>query len=129
MVNTAAPYTIMGTTQTVPSGADLSAGRYLAVKLDASGRAVLAAAATDRAVGVLMNNPNAADMEAVFGSFGTYPMKAGGSFNEGDRLVSDSNGKVVASTTAGDWTIGIALGASTGENQIVPVRVGPFGNI
>lgn len=126
-VNLSAPYQVVGITYSLPASADLSSSQWCAVDLDASGKLQVANAAGDRAVGILLDKPNAADVPGLVGAFGIYPCKAGAAFNEGDRLTVDGSGRVIATTSAGDWCIGVALGSATLANQIIPCLVGPMG--
>lgn len=91
---------------------DLSAKRYYIVKQDTSndGYVVLAAAATDPILGVLQNDPKAGETAVVkVGPPGDGKVIAGGTIHNGDKITSDSNGKAVATTTAGDNIIGVAV--------------------
>lgn len=128
-VKASAPYMSVGKTFTLVSGEDLSAQQFTAVKVNSSGRVVKCTAATDRAIGILLNDPNLADMEAVIGCFGIYPVRAGAAFVEGDRLAADADGELVATTNANDWTLGLALGEAGAADEIVSALIGPFGNL
>jgi len=103
------------------AGADLSAKQYHIVKLDSTAnQVVLASAATDVAVGVLANAPADGAEADVVGrnAQGTFKVMAGGNVSLGAYLTSDSNGKAVATTTAGNEVIGIALEAGV-DTQII----------
>lgn len=101
-------FTSSGTTFVAP---------YIIVKLS-SGKVVAASAATDKPVGVLYNCPTASGTADVLSinAMGTGKVTAGGSINVGDFITSDSAGKAVATTTAGNFVVGIAVeAASTGQ--------------
>lgn len=103
------------------AGADLSAKQFYLVKLDSSGRVVLAGAA-ERAIGVLQNKPLAGEAAQVR-VLGVSKVISGYSFGVGTVLASDSAGKAVASSSA--KPIGISLEAAGAANQIVSVLVIP----
>lgn len=130
MPNTSAPYSVPGITFTVPSGADLSSALYCCAKLDASGKAILTTAVGDTAIGVFLSDPNAADMEAVIGTFGIYIMKTSAAIAEGAKVTPEAaaTGRIATSSAANDWIIGVALGESAGANEYIPVLVGPMGH-
>ena len=69
----------------------------------------VAALATDKALGLLQNAPDAAEALAEVAVAGGGKGLAGGSISTGDLVASDSNGALVATTTANDRAIGIAL--------------------
>lgn len=97
------------------AGADLSAKQYYIVKTDASGNIVLAAAGTDKILGVLNNAPKNTDTAdvAVISGNGTGKVIAGGSIAKDAYLTSDASGKAVATTTGGDIVFGRALAAAS----------------
>lgn len=93
-------------------------------KLTSDTQAALASAATDKLMGVFLND--AADTEYVdVQTAGTAEVKAGGTVNVGDPVTSDANGKAVASAPAGgsnNRIVGFALvGAVSGD--IFPIRL------
>lgn len=101
---------VTGPNRSFKSTNDLSAKQYFIVKLS-SGNVVLASAATDVLLGVLKNKPKAsenADVQLV-NSQGTCKVKAGGSITAGNMITSDSAGKAVATTTTGNYILGMAL--------------------
>jgi hypothetical protein len=126
-LNNAAPINIPGLTFTAPSNADLSASQFCMGKLGTTGKVSVSAANSDVSVGVILNDPNAADMEVLLGAFGLYGVKAGAAFNAGVQLTTDSSGRVIATSATGDFIVGISKGAAGGANEIVPVLVGPMG--
>lgn len=107
---------------TFKQGADLRNHQYKIVKLS-SGKAVLAAGATDKLVGVLDSKPYSSstdetvDVRSVNAN-GVGKVVAGGNVAAGDFLTSDANGKAVATTTAGNRVIGQAVEAGV-DGQVV----------
>lgn len=95
---------------------DLSTKQYFIVKLDASNanQVVLAAAATDKFIGVLMDNPKALDRATVRmrSAQGTFPVVAGGTINIGDAVTSNASGQAITTTTGSDQILGTAVVAA-----------------
>lgn len=85
------------------AGGDLSSSQYKFVKLNSSGQAVVIAAATDRPIGVLQNNPTSGKTAEVLVSGGTK-IKVGGSVAEGAIVSPDSDGDAVAIVAGTDTT-------------------------
>lgn len=105
---------------TLVAGADLSAAQYKFVKLDASGQAVLVAAATDKPIGILQNNP-ASGQEAEVTVSGGSKFVGSGSIAIGAQIGSDANGKgaaLVAGTDTTKYVVGTVLVATGGDGQI-----------
>lgn len=102
--------TVTGPSRTFKAGADLRTKQYFIVKLS-SGDVVLAAAATDNLLGILMNKPNSAENAEVqlVNSQGTCKVVAGGSITAGNMITADSAGKAVATTSVGNYILGMAL--------------------
>lgn len=90
------------------AGADLTSKEHFAVKFDANGDVILAAAATDKILGVLTREVGASAEPVGIAVEGLLKGVAGGTIAAGDFLTSDANGKLVATTTAGDIVIGQA---------------------
>lgn len=127
MVDQTAPISSPGKTLSFVANADLSAHQFHFVKLVTGGKVDLCSAETDRAIGVLLNDPISGG-EALVGMFGVYPVKHVGVANPGDRLSAEAASKAAVTTTAADWTVAIAL-ALTAAGDISPALVGPFGNV
>lgn len=90
------------------AGADLSGKLHLLVKMSADFTVVLAAAGSDQVVGVLREeNTSGNPVTVQYGGIGK--VVAGGTIVAGNRLTSDGSGKAVATTTAADKVIGVAL--------------------
>jgi hypothetical protein len=102
------------------AAADLSAKQFQAVVVDSNGKAALAGAGA-QAIGILQNKPTSGQAAAVR-VLGISKMLCGGSFNAGDLVSCDSNGKAVKYTAAsvsagtpeplaGTHVLGVALEA------------------
>ncbi|MBW4652625.1 MAG: DUF2190 family protein [Kaiparowitsia implicata GSE-PSE-MK54-09C] len=85
-------------------------GRYRIVKFDAAdGVVIQAAAATDALIGVSTDIATAVGRRCDVVHSGIAPVIYGGTVTRGALLTSDADGKAIATTTAGNRTIGIAL--------------------
>lgn len=110
----------------VTGSSTLIAKQYYAVKQHTDGTLILAAAATDKIVGVLQNKP-AVGAAALVRFLGTTKMVAGGTITVGAWVTSDSAGKAVATTTDKDVVIGKYLGAaSCASGDIIEVQLHIF---
>lgn len=86
------------------AGADLSALQFYAVKLNSSSQVVAVAAATDIAIGILQNKPNAAGVAAELMVAGVSEVIAGGALTTGNQITVDSTGRIVAAVAGTDTT-------------------------
>jgi hypothetical protein len=94
---------------------DLTAKQFYIVKASSTENEIaLAAAATDKLIGVLTNKPLSGETADVYArnAAGTGKVIAGGTVAINDYITSDANGKAVATTTSGDQILGIALEAA-----------------
>jgi len=85
------------------AGADLSSSQYKFVKLNSSGQVIAVAAATDRPIGVLQNNPASGGTAEVLVSGGTK-LVLGGTVTEGQIVSPSSTGAGVTITVGTDTT-------------------------
>ena len=108
------------------AGADLSAKTYFCATLDTSGNIVLAGDGVPVLGVIREGNTSGKPVTVLTG--GVAKVSAGASFNAGVMVASDANGQVVLATT-GEYSIGMALEASGGINEIVSVRLGPYGRV
>ncbi len=107
------------------AGADLSAKQYTFVKLNSSGEAIAAAAATDIVIGVLQNAPTSGQEAEVLVIGGTK-IVAGAAIAEGAQIGTSSAGKAVALTAGTDTTkyvAGTLLTESAADGNIVTAVV------
>jgi len=110
---------------TLVAGADLSALQYTFVKLNSSGEAVAAAAATDIPIGVLQNAPTSGQEAEVLIVGGTK-IVAGAAISEGALVGTSSTGKAVALVAGTDTTkyvVGTLLTESGASGDIVTAVV------
>jgi len=110
-----------------PCGATtLIAKQYYIVKQHTDGTLILAAAATDKIVGVLQNKP-AVGSAGLVRIGGTTKVIAGGAINPGAWVTSDGSGKAVATTTDKDVVFGKYLGtAAAASGDIIEVQIHIF---
>ncbi|NOS67907.1 MAG: DUF2190 family protein [Candidatus Peribacteraceae bacterium] len=107
---------------TKEAAADLSAKKYYCIAQDANGKAALASSATAKGnLGILQNKP-ASGEAANIAVLGTSKAILGGTVDEGDQLTTDANGKLIATTSAGDFVVAEALEAGV-LNDIAEVRL------
>lgn len=104
----------------------LIAKQYYAVKQHTDGTLILAAAGTDKIVGILQNKP-AVGVAALVRFAGTSKAKAGGTIAVGAWVTATSDGTVIATTTNKDVVIGKYLGAaSASTGDIIEIQLGIF---
>lgn len=104
----------------------LAAKQFYIVKQHTDGTIILAAAATDKILGVLQNKP-AVGSPALVRIGGTTKVVAGGAINPGAWVTSDSNAKAVATTTDKDVVFGKYLGAAAAaDGDIIEVQIHIF---
>jgi hypothetical protein len=109
----------------VASG-DLSSSQYRLVKYaSTAGAVILAAGNTDKAIGVLYNEPT--DGQAAEIAIGPI-VKAQGqaSLSVNDYVAPDTTGRAEATTTTSDQVFGIVQEASTTAGDIVRIMVSRF---
>lgn len=112
---------------TAKSAADLSTKRFYICKTDSTGKVVLSSAATDKHLGVISDGGRVSgdnvDVQLINGS-GTYKVivGAGGAVAKDDYITSDSAGKAVTTTTAGDRVIGQAVTAGAVGAQVEYIK-------
>ena len=93
------------------AGGDLSSSQYKFVKLNSSGQVIAVAAATDRPIGVLQNNPASGGVAEVLVAGGTK-LVLGGTVTEGAIVSPSSTGAgvaIVAGTDTTKYICGTAL--------------------
>lgn len=89
------------------------------------------AAVTNQPLGVVVGNPiksgfNALERVSVFPANSyVYLPAASGTINPGDQLQFNANNQVVATSTASNGYIGVAMTGSTAEGEFVVVQIQP----
>jgi Uncharacterized conserved protein (DUF2190) len=104
-----------------PGAADPNYGlaQYRFVKITGAKQCGLSTAGADLSVGVCQNKPQVAGQAATVAIRGISLILAGGAFDPGDELESDSNGRAVVATTG--KVLGIAVEAAGGADQLSSV--------
>ena len=103
-MGTVTSYELPGFAFSLEAGADLSAGQYRFVKLDANGLAVLCAAITDKPVGVLQNDPRLGE-EATIMATGITKMSADSAVAIGDEVGTSADGQADTIASGTDTTV------------------------
>lgn len=104
--------TIDGGRKSFIADADLSAKRWYIMKFASAANEIgIASAATDLLVGTLNNKPKAGEGANITLRSGgvTGKVIAGATVSKGDQITTDSAGKAIATTTAADQVLGIAV--------------------
>jgi hypothetical protein len=110
---------------TLVAGADLSAKQYYFVKINTSGEAVLCAAATDKPIGVLQNDP-ASGEEAVITVVGGSKVVASASIDEGALIGTTAAGKAgakVPGTDTTNYVVGSVILAAGADLEILTALI------
>jgi hypothetical protein len=96
-----------------------------AVKL-ASGNVVVATAATDKIIGVTQGKYAAGETASVKlrNGNGTIKVKLGGTVAVGDRLTAAADGRLVATTTAANEVVAVALEAGVANDFVEAAPAG-----
>lgn len=108
------------------AGADLSAKLFFIVKVNTDENAVLAGAG-EASLGVI-REAAAQNAPVTVQTGGFAKVSAGAAFNAGVLVASDANGQGVLATS-GQYAIGMAMQAAGAQNEIVSVRLGPYGKV
>jgi len=104
---------------------DLSSYQYYVVKhASTAGQVKLGAAVTDALVGILQNEPAGGEAAQV-AVIGVCKAAAEISVGAGSYLTVSSTGRVKATTTDLDYTVGQALEASSSAGDIIQIVVLP----
>jgi len=99
-------------TRTFEAGEDLSSAQFKFVTLEADGQVDLADADGERAIGVLLNKPDAAGKAATVAVSGKVMVVAASAITAGDEIASDASGEAQElsdSSSATAVTLGYAL--------------------
>lgn len=96
---------------TYPANADLSTKQFYCLKPVTGGKVDLQDSATTTHIGILNNKPSAAGEAAEVVYMGPMKAVAGGTVAVGDRLGSDTAGKVVALTANNSRVFAICMQA------------------
>jgi hypothetical protein len=112
----------VGLTKTLLAAAAI--GANLIVKFTATDTVGAAAASTDKLVGVSDLGADAAGDRVDVILDGIALVKAGGTVAAGDLVTANASGQAVATTTAADRYIGVAMDAGV-SGDLIGVRLAP----
>ena len=101
------------------AAADLSAEQYTFFDVDTSGEAAQQTSAGGRAIGVLLNNPDAQGKAAEIQIAGVAKVTAGATVTAGDNVQSDTTGRAILAASS-DHVLGIALTGGA-VNEVIRV--------
>lgn len=113
-------------TRTFNAGEDLSSAQFKFVTLEADGNVDLADAAGERAVGVLLNKPDAAGKAATVAMTGKVMVVAGGTVTAGDEIATDASGDAVTASST-NIVMGYALEDAV-DGQVFAIELIQGGN-
>jgi hypothetical protein len=108
------------------AGADLSAKLYFFAKVDTDEDIILCGDG-QAALGVI-REANVENKPVTVQTGGVAKVSAGAAFNAGVLVASDTNGQAVLATT-GEYAMGMAMQAAGAINEIVSIRLGPYGRV
>ena len=105
------------------AGADLSADQFKALILDGSADAILSTAVTDVPVGILQNKPKSGERALIALLDGAVlKMKAGAAITINTQVgLHATDGLIDDVIAAGNMSLGIALEAAGGANEIISI--------
>ena len=102
---------------------DLSAKQYYVMRISAADTVNTAATNTSQVpVGILQNDPAAANEEATVRQAGTSQVVAGDAIaSAGTMLTFDSSGRVITQTNGNQYRVGVNKEVATAANEIIEV--------
>src|ERR1043165_6933501 len=107
----------------IEAGADLSAKQYYCVKLNSSGKAVLASVAGESVVGILNNKPTSGVAAQIMAQGVSKAIVGTAGVTANSPVAVDANGAIV-NAAGSDVVVGVALETGT-LAQLVPVLIAP----
>jgi hypothetical protein len=111
--------------KTYKASGDLSLLRYTAVRMTADYTVGGTTTNAQVGVGILQSEPSAAGQDARVRHHGTSIAIAGAAFAAGAKLTSDAQGRLIATSGAGQICHALALQAAGAANDQVEVLVTP----
>jgi autotransporter translocation and assembly factor TamB len=114
-------------TRTFEAGEDLSSHQFKFVTLESDGQVDAADAAGERALGVLLNKPDAAGKAATVAMTGKVMVEAGAAVTAGAQLQTNAAGEAITAA-AGDVVMGYALEDAV-DGQIFAMELIQGGNV
>jgi hypothetical protein len=112
-------------THSFKAGGDLSAKQYHFVKISAAQTVVACTGTTDKAIGILQNDPDAAGEEAVVAILGTSKLVAGGIVAFGANIGPKADGRA-QTAVATQFARAHAVEASLADGDVIEVLLLPL---
>lgn len=106
----------------VATDLSLAPNQYKIVKMTAASTVGLATASTDKLIGVLQNRPKVGEAASV-ATEGRVLCQAGAAVAVGDRITANASSQGIATTTAQDTYLGIAVTAASNAGEIFEVEL------
>lgn len=100
----------------LPVAADYSAKQFYAMALNGSRQAVLASAQGQKCIGILQDDPDAANRVGRVAVLGISKCIYGGTVDENDPLTTDSSGKLIKATAENEHVVGLCLRAGVSSD-------------
>ena len=104
---------------------DLSAKQYLFMKLSADHTVTTCTATTDKAIGVLQNDPSTAGEDAAVADEGTTKVVAGAAIAVGALVAPTATGKA-QTAVATQYARGMALEPADAVGDIIEIKLMPM---
>jgi hypothetical protein len=117
-------FSLPGDIVTFTAGAAVTKGQL--VKVTGSMTVGPAAATTDAVIGVAVGSASAGSKVSVIMGCPIVYVTAGGAVSAGAVVTSDASARAVASTTAGDRILGIALESASATGDVILVAINPI---
>lgn len=108
----------------MPVAADYSAKQYYAMAQNGSAQAVLPTVQGQRCIGILQDDPDAANRVGNIMALGISKCVYGGTVDEDDPLCCDSGGKLIKATSEAEHVLGRAVKAGV-ANDVGMILLGP----
>ncbi len=116
-------------TVTQTAGADLTGKEQRIMKYSTGGKVAVATSATaDKFAGVLAVGNTSNEVVSVWDAqeSGRVPVIAGAAVSAGAFITTDGEGRAVATTTAGNNALGVALTAAAAAGEVIEVALNRF---
>lgn len=107
---------------------DLSGNQFNFVKLNASGKVIVASAAGEGVIGVLQNKPTANQPCEIMVN-GISKVKVGAAVTAGAQIMTNASALAITAATAGSAVVGFILETAGGANEIVSAFINCGGDI
>ena len=117
-------FSLPGDIVTFTAGAAVTKGQL--VKVTGSMTVGPAAATTDAVIGVAVGSASSGSKVPVIMGCPIVYVTAGGAVSAGAVVTSDASARAVASTTAGDRILGIALESASATGDVILVAINPI---